>query len=233
MSTNLHPEVIFFDYGNTLCADSDDRFGDIRRYLAGHGIDLGAKAFAVGWDAAEAYAGSYRVVHGRRTRKRDRFWYHFCRAFLVSAIGDEAGELAEEMHATQFFTNTIYPDTISTLTELRARGYRLGVISNWDAPTLAAQFDRFGMAPFFEHILPSFEAEADKPDPHIFHTAMAALDAAPERAIHVGDSWGCDVEGARAVGITPVWVNEEGAPAPDGSDVLEIRTRADLLEIVE
>ena len=62
---------------------------------------------------------------------------------------------------------------------------------------------------------------------------MAALNVAPECAVHVGDSWGCDVEGARSVGITPVWVNEEGAPTPDGSDVLEIRVRADLLEIVE
>jgi len=233
VATPLHPDVVFFDYGNTLASDSSDRFGDIARYLAGHGLVVDWEGFQRGWDAAEAYAGEYRGKNGSRTWLKDRFWFTFCRAFLANAFDEAATGLAEEMHAVQFFTNVPYPDTLPTLQELRHRGYRLGVISNWEAPTLRSQFDRFGMTSYFEHILPSRDAEASKPDPHIFHVALAALNVAPGRAIHVGDSFGCDVVGARNVGVTPIWVNPDEHLPPDGEVVLQVRTLGGVLDLVE
>jgi len=234
----LRPEAIFFDYGNTLASDSPDRFGDISRYLAGHGLALDKQSFERGWQASEEYAAAYRKKNGRRTWKRDRFWFNFCRIFLEAAFrerlsGSDAATLAEEAHAVTFFTNERFPDTLDTLAELRRRGYRLGVISNWDAPTLPGLFDRFEMTPYFEHILPSREAEASKPDPHIFHVALAALKVWPERAVHVGDSFSCDVVGARGVGITPIWLNPSDEPAPDGEPVIQIRTLSEVLAVVE
>lgn len=229
----LHPDVVFFDYGNTLASDSADRYRDIGRYLVEKGLTLEGEQFTRGWDAAEAYAAEYRRTNGDRTWLKDRFWFNFCRIFLENAFDKEAGTLAEEMHAVQFFTNERYPDTLVTLDELRRRGYRLGVISNWEAPTLHGQFERFDMARHFQYILPSRDAEASKPHPHIFRTAMHALAVRPERAIHVGDSFHCDVLGARRVGITPIWVNPADAETPDGSAVLQIATLGDILEIVE
>jgi putative hydrolase of the HAD superfamily len=231
IQTTFRPEVIFFDYGHTLAADTSDHYGDIERYLRNHGIEVTRPEFETAWAAAEQYATEYREKHGTRKWQRDRFWFQTCKRFLDALTGEDCTGLAEEMHSVQFFTNTLYPDTIHTLRKLRERGYRLGVISNWDAPTLHSQFDRFGMTPYFDHILASWQAEADKPDPHIFITAMEALSIGPENAVHIGDSWRCDVEGARGVGITPVWVNEAGEPVPDGSDVLQIRERCDLLDI--
>jgi len=224
--------VIFFDYGNTLVSESPDRYGDIARYLAGHGLVLDRERFERGWAAAEAYAGEYRKQNGLRTWLRDRFWFTFCQTFLERAFDGQASRLAEEMHAVQFFTNEIYPDTLSTLAELRRRGYRLGVISNWEAPTLPSLFDRFGMTPYFEHILPSRDAEAGKPHPHVFEKALGAFGVAPDRAVHVGDSFGCDVVGARGVGMVPVWVNPHDEAPPDGMPVLQIRRLTDVLRLV-
>lgn len=224
--------MIFFDYGDTLVSDSPDRYRDVARYLAARGFALDREQFERGWSAAEAYAADYRRKNGHRTWLRDRFWFTFCRTFLENAFGRAAGELAEEMHAVQFFTNERYPDTLPTLQELCCRKYRLGVISNWEAPTLHSQFERFGMTRYFEHILPSREAEAGKPDPHIFEVALTRLDVKPERAVHVGDSFGCDVLGARGVGITSVWLNPLNTPAPDGIPVLQIRALSDILDLV-
>ncbi len=229
----IRPNVIFFDYGNTLASDSDDRFSDVQQYLSERGIAIDRTGFDRAWEAAEAYAGEYRMRNGFRHWKKDRFWYNFCRALLLPIIGDGAPELAEEMHATQFFTNEIYDDTIPVLAELHRRGYRLGVISNWEAPTLHSQFDRFGMTPYFDHILPSYEAEASKPDPVVFEVALEAMSVEPTDAIHVGDSWGCDIVGARGVGMQPVWINEDGIDIPDASMAIEIATRSDLLSVVE
>ncbi len=230
---SLKPDAIFFDYGNTLAADSDDRFGDIRSYAESAGLpELTRESFDRGWTAAEQFAAGYREAQGARRWKSDRFWYRFCRAFLEAAYGPDTGQLAEQMHRTQFFTNTLYPDTASTLQELRTRGYRLGVISNWDAPTLKDNFRRFGIDGFFDHILPSWEAEANKPHPEIFMTALRALDVTPERAVHVGDSFHCDVMGAFDMGITPVWVNPEGLPRPEPVPVREVKNLSDLLIII-
>jgi putative hydrolase of the HAD superfamily len=230
----LNPEAIFFDYGNTLAADTEDKFTDINTWAVSKGLPaLDAEAFDRAWGASETWSSAYRAVNGKRTWKKDRYWLNFCREYLVEAYGEDAGDLAEEMHHTQFFTNTLYDDTISTLKELRARGIRLGVISNWDAPTLLANFDRFGMTPYFESILPSWYVEANKPHSHFFLSAMQALGVHPSKSMHIGDSWGCDVIGARGVGITPVWINEHNGPVPDGSDVLQIRRLGELLSLVK
>ena len=231
----IAPKAIFFDYGNTLVEDTTDKYGDIDRYVQSIGYPaLTREQFDAAWGAAEAFTGKYRSVHGKRTWKKDRFWYTVCREFLVAAFGEDAAAHAETMHATQFFTNTIYPDTIGTLEELKRRGYRLGVISNWDAPTLHENFERFGMTKYFDHILPSYEAEANKPHPHIFEVAMNALGVAPADSMHVGDSYGCDVMGAIGVGATPVWIDrDEDTPAGKPEGLIEIRTLGDLLGIVE
>lgn len=230
----LHPEVVFFDYGNTLVKDTEDWYGDISRYVARFGLELTEGRFVAGKEEAERFAGTYRAIHGTRTRLEDRFWFNYCRTFLRSAFDDRAENLAEEMHAVQFFTNEIYPETVPTLAELRRRGYRLGVISNWEAPTLPSLFERFNMTQYFGKILPSREAEASKPDPRIFQLAMEALRVTPERAVHVGDSFSCDVMGARGVGITPVWLNEKGDASPlQTSPVLQIRNLTGLLDLLD
>lgn len=234
MSTKkLRPEAIFFDYGHTLVADSEHSFRDIAKFLSDRGIEIDRETYDRGWKAAHVFSDDYKAQNGERKWLRDRYWYTFLREFLIHALGEDPGELADEMYATQFYENTIYPDTIDVLRELRKRGYKLGVISNWEAPTLYGQFDHFGMTQFFTHILPSREAEASKPHPHIFRVALHALGVEPENAIHVGDSYEADVIGARDMGITPVWINRFGTETPDGKQVLQIRTRTDLLDLVE
>jgi putative hydrolase of the HAD superfamily len=95
------------------------------------------------------------------------------------------------------------------LADLRRCGYRLGVITNWDAsarPLLAA----YGLDGFFEQVVVSCEAGCEKPDPGIFEiaTAVARVDAAA--CLYVGDNYYVDTVGARAVGMASVVVNRFG-----------------------
>jgi putative hydrolase of the HAD superfamily len=41
----------------------------------------------------------------------------------------------------------------------------------------------------------------EKPDPRLFHLALAASGAAAERTVHVGDLYHVDVAGARQAGL--------------------------------
>ena len=55
-----------------------------------------------------------------------------------------------------------------------------------------------------------------KPDPAIFRLALEATGVAPERGLHIGDTVGADVDGARAAGVRPIHLDPYGF-CTDGS----------------
>ncbi len=108
------------------------------------------------------------------------------------------------------------PEAWPVLAELRRRGFRLGVLSNWDE-RLRPLLGRLGLAAHFDWLGVSAEWGVHKPDPRLFHRAARALGAAPGELLHVGDSWTEDVAGARAAGALAVWLNRRGEPAPEAT----------------
>jgi putative hydrolase of the HAD superfamily len=103
----------------------------------------------------------------------------------------------------------------ATLRELRRRGLRLVVVSNWDV-SLHERLAELGLAPLLDGAVASAELGVAKPDPAIFAHALALAGCAPEHAWHAGDSPEADVAGARAAGVEPVLVARHGEPAPPG-----------------
>jgi putative hydrolase of the HAD superfamily len=122
-----------------------------------------------------------------------------------------------------------------TLTALQDAGLKLGVISNTIQPGrfMDASLRRQGLSDFFSARLYSSEAGAPKPHPEIFRRALAELDVAPERAVHVGDRLGADVSGAQGVGIRGVLI--EVAQRQEQSDHIipdaRIRELPELLAV--
>jgi putative hydrolase of the HAD superfamily len=120
---------------------------------------------------------------------------------------------------------TPFDDVAPALTAWREQGLRLVVVSNWDV-SLHEVLDRVGIAPLLDGILTSAEAGVSKPSAAIFTRALALADCAPSDALHVGDSFGEDVFGARAAGIEPVLILRDDAAAPGG-----VRTITSLDEL--
>jgi putative hydrolase of the HAD superfamily len=123
-----------------------------------------------------------------------------------------------------------FPEVPSTLRELRRRGYRLVVLSNWDV-SLHERLDELGLAPLLDGAVASAEFGAAKPDPAVFAHALALAGAEPGRSWHAGDSVEADVQGALAAGVTPVLVARHGEPAPPG--VAVVAGLDGLLSVVE
>lgn len=113
----------------------------------------------------------------------------------------------------------LYPETPATLDTLRARGYRLGVISNFDM-RLFGLLDGLGIADRFDPIIASSRAGAAKPDPAIFRHALTACGANAEQAVHVGDTYELDVLGARAAGVAAILINRVGRATPPDCPVV-------------
>ncbi|MEO3824745.1 HAD family hydrolase [Actinomadura sp. B10D3] len=117
-----------------------------------------------------------------------------------------------------------FPDAAGALDALAARGLRLGVITNGDAEQQRAKVERIGFADRLPVVVASSEAGSAKPDAAIFRTACAALGVRPGAAAYVGDRLATDAWGAVAAGLTGVWLDRSGDPAPGDLNVPRITT---------
>ncbi|MDQ6815927.1 MAG: HAD family hydrolase [Actinomycetota bacterium] len=134
-------------------------------------------------------------------------------------LSDAPGELLREaLLASLRFTP--FGDARPALELARARGQRLVVVSNWDV-SLHDLLHRLALAPLLDGIVTSAEARERKPSPRIFERALAVAGVRAGEAIHVGDSLGEDLRGARAAGIEAVLISRDGSPAPPGVRVVE------------
>ena len=95
------------------------------------------------------------------------------------------------------------------LADLRRRGYRLGVITNWD-PSARRLLAARGLDGFFEQVVVSCEVGCEKPDRRIFELAAEAAGVRPAECLYVGDNYYVDAVGARGAGMEPVIVNRFG-----------------------
>ncbi len=115
------------------------------------------------------------------------------------------------------------PTTHALLESLRARGLKLGLVSNAIDPPglLHRDLARFGVAERLDFAVFSSEVGWRKPHPAIFECALTELGVEAAVTLFVGDTLATDVAGARALGMhtcQAVWFRADedaGAPEPD------------------
>lgn len=130
-----------------------------------------------------------------------------------------------------FPANTLlFPDSIDTLTELRRRGYRLGIITNGSRLMQNRKLDVSGLRPLLDVAMVSGDEGVHKPDPELFLRAAARLCAAPENCVYVGDHPVNDVQGALTAGMRAVFLDAGFFP-PTTEDVPVIHTPSELLDL--
>lgn len=123
-----------------------------------------------------------------------------------------------------------WPDSIPALQRL-ARRWPLASLTNGNA-----DLTRIGVQAHFAHHVCSRDVGAAKPDPRIFHAAVAQFGVAAHEVLHVGDDPGLDVIGARRAGLRTAWINRRGEawPAELGeTPELAFRDLAELADWLE
>jgi HAD superfamily hydrolase (TIGR01509 family) len=153
---------------------------------------------------------------GPRERDADRVALYFGAvlesAGVASAAAAAAAEEIAAEHARANMWRVAMPRAAEVLAQLRARGFRIGVVSNADG-RVAALLEGAGLAPHLETIVDSHHEGVEKPDPEIFRRALARLAVPAARAAYVGDIFAIDVIGARAAGLAPILIDETGGYA--------------------
>lgn len=88
-----------------------------------------------------------------------------------------------------------YPDTEPLLRELRRRGIKTGIVSDfpWD---VGVHMAHFGLEDLIDVRVVSFQYGTEKPDPVLFNAACDQLGVDPRRTLMVGDNPAKDGGGA-------------------------------------
>lgn len=105
---------------------------------------------------------------------------------------------------------------VETLATLRARGYRLGLVSQC-APDTPALWRASPLGGSVDVEVFSSEVGLRKPDPAIYELAASRLDVACEGCVYVGDGAYGELTGAAAVGMVPYLLRD---PALDHEALL-------------
>ncbi|MGD8230231.1 MAG: HAD family hydrolase [Desulfobacteraceae bacterium] len=84
--------------------------------------------------------------------------------------------------------------------EFRKR-YRLGIITDAQRLFCNPEMRTLRLEDFFDATVISSDYGFRKPDPRLFHIALAALDVPASEAAHIGNSYETDLLGAKAAGL--------------------------------
>jgi putative hydrolase of the HAD superfamily len=123
----------------------------------------------------------------------------------------------------------LFPETREVLGELKTRGYRLGVISNFDT-RIYSVMDSLAILQFFDAVTTSSETGYCKPDPEIFRAAVQALGTQPSETLIVGDHIHDDVEAGIRAGLRAVLIDRSGRHA--SSPIHRISSLKELIPLL-
>jgi putative hydrolase of the HAD superfamily len=198
-------EAVLIDVGGVLDLPDHER---IVAALARVGVTVDAanldRAHYEGVAALEEFTEGDRSV-----------WAAYQRAYAraCGAPDDRLDEIVEALH-NEFTTGGIWtrivPGSRGGLAALADLGVQLAIVSNSDGSVEAQlrenEICQVGPGPGVPvgAVIDSSVVGVSKPDPRIFELALEALDVPAECAMHVGDTPGADVDGARAAGVHPV-----------------------------
>lgn len=230
-------EAILFDMGYTLIYFDPSPSEIARRAYAELGLEVDPKRWCAAWDEIwEGYLRQAATATFEASEEYDRKSRLERERRVMIALGIYSEEklwaFLEKQEAIyrQPGTVRLFPETKSVLENLRSRGFRLGIISNWgwDLPDFCKVA---GITDYFEIILSSAQAGCSKPNPLIFQKALDKMKLPPERALYVGDSYEVDVVGARSAGLEAILIDRSEGTARQ--DCLVIRNLEELLPLLE
>jgi putative hydrolase of the HAD superfamily len=177
---------------------------------------------ADGWHAyAEAYGDA--TVAAQLLAAEDAAWKQvrenstaFTFAALLAASGVQENPAAVASFRAFWEQTTVTdPDVLPTVTALRERGLRLGVLSStwWPGEWHEDGLRRDGVLDAFDACVWSSQLPFTKPHPSAFKAAMAAIGVDdPAECVYVGDRLYDDISGAKGVGMRAVFIPHSRIP---------------------
>jgi len=231
--------VVFFDAANTLFHVE----GSVAEIYLRHAVTFGfSQATGSLASIEQAFSRAFReapppifaATDPVQIKQSERLWWFDIVHHVFYRVGmfERFDQFFERVF--QVFEDPaswrLFPETVAVLTQLRAEGVELGIISNFDS-RLFSVMRGLGIEQLIDTVTISSLAQAAKPAPKIFQLALEKHAVDPDEAMHVGDSLRDDVEGAAKAGLHAVLLDREDRQ--QGTGVRSIRTLDELLPRID
>lgn len=236
--TNKTYSAILFDFGGTLAQVTPYWEYLYERACNEFGVAIERArirpALRAGWDEYQTELGP---DHRQISADARAFWEGKRRIQIArlqaAGVTERIGEIAERVLEldTDPSMYAFFPETEETLRALRARGLKLGIISNheWELPEM---IEAMGIVPLLDGIVTSARAGYRKPHPAIFAIALEQLRLDPATTLYVGDEVRADIVGARRAGLDAALIVRDGVAPPEDADYPVITDLRQLLTLV-
>ena len=191
-----HKEAILFDLDGTLINSGPDLALEVNHMLKTFERDTFTEDVIHGWVGNGAQTLVNRALSGQRTIDEN----------LDDSLASEALDIFLAFYAKNLCVATVtYPNVSSTLKALKAKGYRLAIVTNKPYEFVGPILDGLGLDGLFELILGGDSLPQKKPDPAPLLHVCKTLDIHTDHCVMVGDSKN-DLLAAKASGMQSVGV---------------------------
>ncbi|MDG6222001.1 MAG: HAD family hydrolase [Candidatus Bathyarchaeota archaeon] len=220
-------KAVLFDLGLTLIQTAS--FPEIyRRILASFDVEVPVDNIIKAQNETEKEFDF--STYDENNRKE--FWTNY-NAALIQKLGvkeniDFLASQIDELWWTYSHVE-VFPDVESTFSELKARGLKIGLVSNGFQKDLDHVLGELDLKKWFDSVVCIDSCNCAKPNKEIFLYALEKLQINPNETVFVGNSIEQDYEGALAVGIRPFLIDREQKYS---NQYNTINSLTDLLDIL-
>lgn len=205
-------DTVFLDVDGTLLwvdLDVEGYVRDLAPYSTNGPLTV-EKAAGPMWSSMKEHIS--QNIHYRTKEDLDRFKRRNQQRTAETLGLDALPDLLAEVSERRISFNP-YPESEIVMEELRDRGLKLYVVSNWDV-LLGEVLEDLGWMRYFEGVVSSAVVGVEKPETGIFEEALRVSGASGGRTVHVGNDPEADVRGAAQAGLDAVFVNRDGYDPP-------------------
>ncbi|MGB0166788.1 MAG: YjjG family noncanonical pyrimidine nucleotidase [Luteibaculum sp.] len=108
--------------------------------------------------------------------------------------------------------------------------FPMHIITNGFTATQSIKLQSSGLGEFFQHVITSDLAGAQKPSQKIFNLSWEKAGKPDKKqCYYIGDDWNADVRGSKQFGFTPIWFSTEERK----TKILQVRSHKRLMEILD
>ncbi|MBA3947462.1 MAG: HAD-IA family hydrolase [Herpetosiphonaceae bacterium] len=229
--------ALSFDVGYTLIGPVAEAKEVVAGFLASRGLHPTAAEVATAYVRAEELYQRHYHQPLNDTWSSDQGIHTFFTEYYGQLLGELGLPDPDGIHAAAIIEHYLeptnwhlYPGVHPTLIELRRRGFRIGVASDWGTG-LWRILQTLGLTQLFDWTVVSGGIGFAKPSAAFYGLVVKRAGVPAHTILHVGDTYRADILGARTVGMDGVLIDWQGRSWPR-LDVPVLASLSELLDLV-
>ncbi|QNH61718.1 YjjG family noncanonical pyrimidine nucleotidase [Hymenobacter sediminicola] len=204
---------IFFDLDHTLWDFETNADETLRHLFELH--DLGRYGTFTVEEFIRVYSdinhALWRLYQGGKITQTQLRSVRFVRTLAKLGVPEEEvpADISRQFTDILPQKTAVFPYTYEVLDYLRAKGYKLHLITNGFRDIQYIKLNSSNLTDYFQEIVTSECCGHLKPDSRIYQHALERTGATAPESIMIGDNLECDVLGAYNAGLDQVYFNPE------------------------